>query len=177
MSSTLSRGIRNNNPGNLIYTKNNAWQGKIPLSKNTDSGQHFEQFTTMEYGIRAMFKDLVNDINKGKNTVRKLINEYAPSSENNTAQYIKDVCSSIGVTADQKITSINEEFLLKLGKAIIKKENAPDHTKVSDAQILKGMQMMGDVSTAAVKFVKKNKVLPLLIPLLLLFYTVFTITL
>lgn len=174
MSSTVARGIRNNNPGNLVST-NIAWQGKIPLSKNTDG--KFEQFTSMEYGIRAMFKDLVNDINKGKNTVRKLINEYAPPSENNTGQYIKDVASSIGVTADQKITSINEKFLLMLGKAIIKKENGKDAVKVTDAQIKKGMQMMGDVSTEVLKFTKSPKGLAVLIPLFLLFYTVFTITL
>lgn len=174
MSSVLARGIRNNNPGNLIITKD-AWQGLIPLSKNTDG--KFQQFTTMEYGIRAMFKDLVNDINKGKNTVRKLITEYAPPNENNTGQYIKDVCNSIGVTPDQKITSVNQKFLLMLGKAIIKKENAPDHTKVSDSQIIKGMKMMGEVSSQVLKVSTTPKSLSLLIPLLLVFYTVFTITL
>lgn len=174
--SNLSRGIRNKNPGNLVVT-NIAWQGKIPLSKNTDSGKKFEQFETMEHGIRAMFKDLVNDINKGKNTVRKLINEYAPPSENNTSQYIKDVCSSIGVTADQKITSVNQKFLLMLGKAIIKKENGNDAKLVTDSQIIKGMRMMGDVSTDLLKVENVKKTFPYILPLLLLFYTVFIVTL
>jgi hypothetical protein len=174
MSSTLSRGIRNNNPGNLIYT-NIAWQGKIPLSKNTDG--KFEQFVSMELGIRAMFKDLVNDINKGKNTVRKLITEYAPPSENNTGQYIKDVCASIGVSADDVIKSVNQKFLLMLGKAIIKKENGADASKVSDAQIIKGMQLMGDVSTNSLKVSTNGKFPAIIIPLILVFYTVFTITL
>ncbi|WP_395048386.1 hypothetical protein, partial [Flavobacterium sp.] len=152
-----------------------SWQGKIPLSKNTDG--KFEQFETMELGIRAMFKDLINDINKGKNTVRKLINEYAPPSENNTSQYIKDVSKSIGVTADEKIFSVNSTFLLMLGKAIIKKENGEDASKVSDSQIIKGMQLMGDVSTSILKVSTSKKGLAILIPLLLLFYTVFTISL
>jgi hypothetical protein len=175
MSSNLSRGIRNNNPGNLIYT-NIAWQGKVPLSKNTDG--KFEQFVTIEFGIRAMFKDLVNDINKGKNTVRKLISEYAPPNENNTGQYIKDVCSSIGVTADEKIKSVNAKFLLLLGKAIIKKENGADASKVTDSQIKKGLSLIGDVSTPNLKVDSKiPNGLAILIPLLLVFYTVFTITL
>ena len=174
MSSVLARGIRNNNPGNLVLT-NIAWLGKISGKSNTDG--KFEQFQTMEHGIRAMFKDLVNDINKGKNTVRKLINEYAPPSENNTAQYIKDVSQSIGVKPDDKITSINQAFLLKLGKAIIRKENGADASKVTDAQIIKGMQMMGDVSTAVLKVNVKTNKLYYVVPLLLLFYTVFTVTL
>ncbi|WP_310560619.1 hypothetical protein [Flavobacterium sp.] len=174
MSNTVSRGIRNNNPGNLVST-NIAWQGKIPLSKNTDG--KFEQFVSMELGIRAMFKDLINDINKGKNTVRKLINEYAPPSENNTSQYIKDVCKSIGVTPDQKISFVNSKFLLMLGKAIIKKENGKDASKVSDSQIIKAMDLLGDVSTPLLKVTTTKNGLAILIPLLLLFYTVFTITL
>lgn len=172
---TLSRGIRNNNPGNLVLTSI-AWQGKISARLNTDG--KFEQFTSIEYGIRAMFKDLVNDINKGKNTVRKLISEYAPPTENDTKKYILDVCQSIGVKPDDVITSINQSFLLKLGKAIIKKENGADASKVSDAQIIKGMQMMGDVSTTKLAVnLKSNKVAPILIALLLGFYTVFTVSL
>ena len=34
----LTRGIRNNNPGNLVLT-NIAWQGKIPNSQNTEIGR------------------------------------------------------------------------------------------------------------------------------------------
>ena len=174
MSAVLSRGIRNNNPGNLVLT-NIAWLGKISGKNNTDG--KFEQFETMEYGIRAMFRDLINDIKKGKNTVRKLINEYAPPSENNTAQYIKDVCQSIGVKPDDKITSINQDFLLKLGKAIIRKENGSDASLVTDSQIIKGMKMIGDVSTNDFKVDLKSNKLYYVVPLLLLFYTVFTVTL
>ncbi|MDD5151423.1 MAG: hypothetical protein PHC28_13275 [Flavobacterium sp.] len=168
-----TRGIRNNNPGNLIIT-NNAWQGKLPLSQNTD--KHFEQFTSMEYGIRAMLKDLIHDINKGKNTVRKLISEYAPSFENNTAQYIKDVSQSIGVSADTKITSINASFLMLLSRAIIKKENGSDASKVSDSQIKKAIKMLGNVSTEVLKVDTSTKTL-IVIPLILFFYTVLAITL
>ncbi len=170
----LSRGIRNKNPGNLIYTSI-AWQGKIPFSQNTD--KKFEQFESMELGIRAMFKDLINDINKGKNTVRKLINEYAPPSENNTAQYIKDVSATIGVKPDDIITSVNGDFLLKLGKAIIKKENGADAKYVTDSQIINGMKLIGNVSTDKLKVSVKTNYLKIIIPLLLVFYSVFTLTL
>ena len=79
----LPRGIRNNNPGNLVKTNIN-WQGKL---KSTDS--RFEQFKDVKHGIRAKLRDILNDINKGKNTLSLLIHEYAPTTENNTSAYIK----------------------------------------------------------------------------------------
>ena len=112
------RGIRNNNPGNLVKTAI-AWLGKVPHAQNTDS--RFEQFVSPEYGIRAMFKDIKNDIaNKGQNTVKKLITAYAPPSENNTQAYINVVAKAIGKGANDTITPSDYPALLK---AIIKHEN------------------------------------------------------
>lgn len=162
------RGLRNNNPGNLIRTSN-AWQGKIPYSQSKDI--QFEQFTTVIFGLRAMFKDLINDINKGKNTVRKLIYEYAPPNENNTEAYIQSVCKSIGVTPDQTIKSINNEFLLLLGRAIIKVELGSSHIEITDKDLNDALQLLGNVSTErlTVTIKKSYKYLPALAFLLFFF--------
>ena len=135
------RGLRNNNPGNLIYTKI-AWQGKIPKPQSKDA--KFEQFTSITYGLRAMLKDLINDINKGQNTVRKLINEYAPRSENNTDAYIKSVSKSINVDPDETIKAINNDFLILLARAILKVELGPAHTEIRDTDINDALQLLGD---------------------------------
>ena len=66
----LPRGIRNNNPGNIVIS-NNSWQGKIAVAQNTDG--HFEQFTELYYGLRALAKLLVNKVNDGQNTIRKIL--------------------------------------------------------------------------------------------------------
>jgi len=170
-----TRGIRNNNPGNLILTTI-GWQGKIPFPQNTDG--KFEQFATMEYGIRAMLKDLINDIGKGKNTVRKLIHEYAPAFENNTTAYINSVAKSLGVAPDAKLTRINGAFLLLLARAIIKVENGSDHTKITDSTIKKAIKMLGDASTPKVEVdtsdIKRLSFLAI-VPVLLFFYTYLTI--
>lgn len=142
------RGLRNNNPGNLIYTTI-AWQGKIPKPQSKDA--KFEQFTSITYGLRAMLKDLINDINKGQNTVRKLINEYAPKSENNTADYIKRVCNTIKVDPDEKITAINNDFLILLTRAILMVELGNAHKEVTDTDINEALQLLGDVSTKKLK--------------------------
>ena len=148
------RGLRNNNPGNLIKT-NIAWQGKI--SKGSDS--HFEQFTDIYFGLRAMLKDLINDINKGKNTVVKLINEYAPPHENNTVAYIQSVSNSIGVTPNEVLKNINSSFLLSLSRAILKVELGNANIEITDEDIEKAISMLGDVSTPKLIVDLKKKVL------------------
>ena len=98
--SSSPRGIRNNNPGNLIYT-NIKWYGKLPKEQNKD--RRFEMFIAPEYGVRAMIKDLKHDIEKGKNTVPALISEYAPKHENNTGAYIATVCRDLKVSQSAKL--------------------------------------------------------------------------
>lgn len=175
----VALGLRNNNPGNL-RTTNIAWQGKIPLSQNTGKG--FEQFENVYWGLRAMFKDLINDINKGKNTVKLLITEYAPPSENNTNAYINSVAATLGVSPTQRLTEINSTFLLKLARAILKVELGTQHTKLTDSDIIKAITMLGDVSTSTLKVtidklaLAKQYIIPVLITIGLFFYSYVTIT-
>ena len=98
--SNAPRGIRNNNPGNLIYT-NIKWKGKLSKAQNKD--RRFEMFIAPAYGIRAMIKDLKHDIEKGKNTVPLLVEEYAPRFENNTDHYIQTVCKDLKVSKRAKL--------------------------------------------------------------------------
>lgn len=151
----FARGLRNNNPGNLIRTSI-AWQKKLPFAISQDL--HFEQFETLVYGIRAQVMDLIHDINKGKNTVKKLISEYAPASENDTNSYINIVCSSIGVTPNQILTNINELFLTNLLKSIYKVELGKDASLVLDADITNALQLLGVVSTPILNVDIKKKV-------------------
>ena len=113
------KGERNNNPGNLILTSIN-WKGKVEPERNSDG--HFEQFYEMKYGVRAMLKDIMNDIKKGKDTLTKLISEYAPSHENNTSGYISTIVKATGKGANDKLTT-DKSFLKKLVLAMTFVEN------------------------------------------------------
>lgn len=116
----LSRGLRNNNPGNLIKT-NLPWKGKVPHDKNPD--ERFEQFTSIVWGLRAMIMDVVGDITtKGQNTIRKLITKYAPAHENDTEAYINGVARQIGITPDA-IIDVKQPIIQKLILAMVKIEN------------------------------------------------------
>ena len=99
--SSEPRGIRNNNPGNLIITGID-WVGKVPVADNTDG--KFEQFVKPEFGIRALYRDVKGDIErKGLNTTRTLISAFAPKSENDTESYIQFVAGRIGIGPDDFI--------------------------------------------------------------------------
>ncbi len=113
---STKRGIRNNNPGNLIKTNIN-WKGKVPLNKNTDP--EYEQFYTAHDGIRAMFMDLRNDIEKQKlNTISKLIHVYSPKAP--MQQYVSFVSKKLNMEPDALLKRTD---YMCLGKAIIEFEN------------------------------------------------------
>lgn len=114
-----TRGMRNNNPGNLRISAN-KWINKVPKDKNTDGA--FEQFTSMEYGIRAMMMDIRSDIKKGSNTIEKLINQYAPPHENNTGKYIATIADTLATTSTIPLDITNRKTIPAIAQGIIKVE-------------------------------------------------------
>ncbi|MFR4235006.1 MAG: structural protein P5 [Alistipes onderdonkii] len=87
-------GLRNNNPLNIEKTRGgNPWQGEVVPSKD----KRFAQFTTVVYGYRAAFKLLNNyQRNYGLDTIRKMIDRWAPSEENHTDAYVRTVAERSG---------------------------------------------------------------------------------
>jgi hypothetical protein len=149
----MSRGVKNNNPGNLVLT-NITWVGKIPNSLNTD--KHFEQFETMVFGVRAFFIDFLNDVSKGKNTVRKLIVSYAPTFENDTENYIKLMSKMLGISPDSVITNFSDEFLITYARSVFKVENGVSASKITNNTIKQAIAMLQNNSFSK-NFLKKNQ--------------------
>lgn len=88
------RGIRNNNPLNIRKSADN-WQGKIG-----DDGS-FVIFDSPYNGIRAAGRLLRTYANNySLNTIRGIINRWAPSTENDTESYINHVESASGIFRD-----------------------------------------------------------------------------
>lgn len=108
------RGERNNNPGN-IRLSSVKFKGEI---EGNDT--EFKTFSSAHYGIRGIAKILLTYYNLyDLDTTRKVINRWAPPSENNTDAYIKNVAFDIGVGPDDVIDVTNEKVLDKLTTAII----------------------------------------------------------
>lgn len=119
---TLPRGIRNNNPLNI--RKGNNWQGE--RQPQTDNA--FEEFKSMEYGVRAGFKLIrnymsgYNGLTQKFNTIEKIVSRWAPPSENNTRAYASRVSKLTGIPSTQKLSFINKKQMVSLVDAMIQVE-------------------------------------------------------
>lgn len=107
------RGIRNNNPLNIRI--GNAWLGEVPNPTDSD----FEQFVSMEYGLRAAFCILRRYIHRyGRNTPTKIIHAWAPTNENNTQRYIDVVCRRSMIAPDEVIDYADQNTMCRLVRAM-----------------------------------------------------------
>lgn len=116
----MSRGLRNNNPGNIRQDKD-KWQGEIIPSQD----KSFKQFSSMAYGYRALIK-LLQNYRKFHNrqTIAEFINRWAPPCENNTSGYIARVCKEMEVPPTY-IPDVNDKATMcAFAAAISQVENA-----------------------------------------------------
>lgn len=114
----MSRGLKNNNPGNLRHS-NDKWQGEV---KGSDKA--FKTFSSIEWGYRAMFK-LLQNYQKlyGLNTLEDMINRYAPPVENHTDNYISAVEQSAKVRRNVPIDTKNKDVMIRVVSAMSRVEN------------------------------------------------------
>lgn len=112
------RGLRNNNPGNIVRT-GTAWQGMAP-DQSTDS--RFVVFTSPVWGLRALARVLRSYNKLGLLTVRDIINRWAPPVENDTSAYIAAVARNVGVSPTQPLV-MTDDVLSRIMEAIVQHEN------------------------------------------------------
>lgn len=130
----LPRGIRNNNPLNIRQA--NTWLGEVRAEEVTDP--EFEQFVSMEYGIRAAVVILRRYFCRYKRkTIRQIVERWAPRSENNTLAYVNVVCKKTGWDADETI-EWNEDNIVKLIGAMAYVENGQE---IDVERIRKGFRL------------------------------------
>ena len=122
------RGIRNNNPGNIVA--GDKWLGR------TGTDGKYVKFKSSVYGIRAIGKVLNTYQKRYKiNTVKGIINRWAPPSENNTQRYITYVCRVTGLKPTEKLNIFDangklqrDKTLKSLISAIVKMENGSTYS-------------------------------------------------
>ena len=115
---TMTRGLRNNNPGN-IRKNATAWQGLAPADQQTDPD--FFIFSTPTFGIRALGHTLNTYMTRyGLNTLRGIITRWAPPSENDTDAYIAALVNDTGVGPDEELSTAD---IPAVTAGIIKHEN------------------------------------------------------
>ena len=127
-----ARGIRNNNPGNVDFNAAafaiDPWVGEIGLEDHPSA--RFTTFDTPEHGIRALCKILLTYHHKRKaadgsaiDTVKEVIDRWAPPSENDTEAYAAHVRDLLDVDTGETIDIDDPAVLEVLAESIIQHEN------------------------------------------------------
>jgi len=139
MAEIQTRGIRNNNPGNIRKSKD-PWQGLA--ERQTDAA--FFVFKSPMYGIRALARLLITYQDKKKlRTIRDIIRRWAPQTENDTNAYIISVADATGFAQDQILDMHRFDHLKPLVEAIIRHENGQQpytDTEITKALVLAGVE-------------------------------------
>jgi len=106
-ASALTAPLANNNPGALMPA------GKLAT------------FSTPQAGLAALDQNLQSYGQQGVNTIAGVITKWAPPGTNNTASYINDVASRLGINPNQPIDLSNPVQRQAIGTAIMLHENGP----------------------------------------------------
>ena len=122
---TGNRGIRNNNPGNLVASsKGKEWNGEIG-----SDGKH-AIFRTTEEGARAQALNVKKYVSQGKDTLAKITADWAPVDDHNLPdQYAKTVADRMSkdlgrpFTVNDKIDITNEKVFVSTLKNMAFVEN------------------------------------------------------
>jgi len=127
----MSRGLRNNNPGNIRL---GSFRYKGEKAESSDTA--FRQFESMEWGYRAMFVLLHTYAKKhGCCTLRQMINRYAPPMENHTDHYIRRVAHTTHLSSDEKISTTDAATMTAVVAAMSEVENG---VKADMAEVWRG---------------------------------------
>lgn len=119
VNSTSTRGIRNNNPLNIEFSQHNSWEG----ARRPRTDTRFEEFTSLEYGLRAGFLILKKylarpPLGHGCRTLADIIRKWAPATENPTSEYIKFVAYRSGIPATEQLKFSDKNQLCRIVQAM-----------------------------------------------------------
>lgn len=146
-----ARGIVNKNPGNLVKTKK-LWPGEISLEKNTD--RSFKQFTSMDFGLQALMRNLLSYFRSGNNTINKILDKWDPEPDDNT-EYKKSVSKSTGYGVSETLLP-EASVLIRLTRAIVDFENGSNN--ITNSQISQAYDNLSKVYNKNVPGQEEKKI-------------------
>lgn len=145
------RGIRNYNPGNIRHAPGVRWQGMAAVQADPD----FVSFVGPHWGIRAIARVLITYQDKRRakdgsriDSVREIVERWAPPSENNTPAYTLAVARALEHDPDSEDVDVYHfETMCALVLAIIRHENGPGPLPhgfwYGDSIIVDGLSLAG----------------------------------
>jgi len=142
-STTEPRNAQNYNPGNI---KDGPFAKSLPGYKGSDGT--FAIFETPEAGKSALERLLSSYVNRGFNTVSKIVGRYSPVGENSSEtvkNYISHVAKRLGVDPNQEIGLDKIEQLVRAISAFEGKEVSATGGRIGRAS---GGRIMNHASLA-----------------------------
>jgi hypothetical protein len=129
-----TRAERNNNPGNLEFRGQN---GAVP-----EEGEgRFAKFQSASDGVAALVRQLQLYGNRGLDSIKEIVEKYAPASENDTQAYIAALTKKLGVGANDTLDLNDPGTLSGLVRGISKHEAGRDF--LSDQDVMTGLRTAG----------------------------------
>lgn len=133
----MSRGLRNNNPGN-IRRSGTRFRGEVLPG----SDPSFKEFYTAALGYRAMFVVLDTYARRyALKSIREMITRYAPPSENFTEGYIRFVARTAGITPDEELNTRRPQDMIPVVMAMSEIENG---TPANIGDVHRGWNLFAD---------------------------------
>lgn len=137
------RGIRNCNPGNIDRKPGVKWLG---MMEDQSGDPRFVVFQNASWGIRAIARVLITYQTARMardgtpiDTIREIIERWAPPVENKTSAYVTHVSKLTGIAPDARIDVSDYDTMRALVIAIITHENGCQ--PYSDAEIESGLSI------------------------------------
>lgn len=129
----VPRGIRNNNPLNIIHS-GAKWLGLADVQPD----KTFCKFISMACGIRAAVKILRSYDKKGFRTVSAIIKRWCP--DNTAPAYIKRVCKETGWD-DTKVVNVFSRVEVKALLSAMTKVECANYV-LNDSDYIKAFNML-----------------------------------
>jgi len=99
-----TRGLRNNNPGNIRYAGQASATGQ--------DAQGFAIFPNLNTGIQEANRQLDLYAKRGINTIEAIVSKWAPKNENDTQSYIGRLEKQLGINRGAQLTPADRQRLL-----------------------------------------------------------------
>ena len=116
-----------------IRVSGDVWQGQIGQRRG------FVEFQNEKMAVRAWLKLMKTYREKhGLDTIEKIVNRFAPPSENNTQAYIQFLTTNVHKAADQRLES--HEDYARLGAAMAWYET---NTRLAAMRVYEAMKLTG----------------------------------
>lgn len=130
----LPAGMRNNNPGNIKFRSDVAWEGLVGPSENLDQGDPQAVFDTPEKGMRAAYKLALNKYKDGKRTAKDLIAGDGGWTPGNS-QAAANIARSMGLGPDDDLRLDDPAQAKSFLRALVTQEHGSASSAYTDDMI------------------------------------------